>query len=123
MAQATLNAPQSGVIDSPTRVLWRVSQRNASCSSAQSQEDGVPFHATMEEELLAALFAADEALQEALTVHDDFQRIAEERRVDETSGHFVRTDRKVSYSFDCSDLIELTCTSATGKSERISCHT
>lgn len=57
----------------------------------------------MEEEPLAALSAADDALQEALRIHNDFQRIVEERRADETGSRFVSTDRKVNYSFDCAD--------------------
>jgi hypothetical protein len=51
---------------------------------------------TVEEELLAALVATDEALQESLRVYDDMELVARERQAEELSQRFVSTGRKVS---------------------------
>jgi hypothetical protein len=67
----------------------------------QLREDGSPVELTVEEELLAALVAADEVLQEALRVYDNLEKVAMERQAEELSRRFVSTDRKVGHILNC----------------------
>jgi hypothetical protein len=53
---------------------------------------------TAEENLLAALLTANEALLEALRVHDDLERVALEQQAEEWSKKETRIDYVVSRS-------------------------
>lgn len=53
----------------------------------------------MEEQLLAALLAANAELLEALKQWDDLNRVAIERKVEDRSKREVRMDRRVSLRF------------------------
>lgn len=69
---------------------------NGSYPSLQFQEDEPPAESTVEEELLAALLAANGVLQEALRSYDDLERVAVERQAEEISRRDVKMDRRVS---------------------------
>jgi len=58
-----------------------------------------PVELTMEEQLLAALLAANAELLEALKQWDDLNRVAIERKVEDRSKREVRMDRRVSLWF------------------------
>lgn len=58
-----------------------------------------PVELTMEEQLLAALLAANAELLEALKQWDDLNRVAIERKVEDRSKREVRMDRRVSLRF------------------------
>lgn len=58
--------------------------------------EDVPDELTVEEELLAALLDANEALVAALRIYDDLARVATERATEEKSRREVRMDRRVS---------------------------
>lgn len=59
--------------------------------------EDVPDELTTEEELLAALLDANEALVAALRMHDDLARVATERATEEKSRKEVKMDRRVSF--------------------------
>lgn len=67
---------------------------NGSYPNLLSREDESPTALTVEEELLAALLAANEALLEALRLYDDLERVAVEREAEEISRRDVRMDRR-----------------------------
>lgn len=58
--------------------------------------EDAPDELTAEEELLAALLDANEALMAALQMYDDLARVATERATEEKSKKEVRMDRRVS---------------------------
>ena len=66
---------------------------NGSYPNLHSREDESPTELTVEEELLAALLVANEALLEALRLYDDLERVAIERETEELSRRDVRMDR------------------------------
>ncbi|KAG6330170.1 hypothetical protein ID866_8918 [Astraeus odoratus] len=66
--------------------------------------DQPPNELTVEEELLAALLDANEALVGALRMYDDLARIAMEKAAEERSRREVRMSRRVSYSSGCSKM-------------------
>jgi hypothetical protein len=65
---------------------------------------------TVEEELLAALVAADETLQEALMIYNNFESVAIEMQADGLSQQFVGADCEVGY------ILNYICTSRTHSS-------
>lgn len=67
---------------------------NGSYPNLHSREDESPTESTVEEELLAALLVANEALLEALRLYDDLERVAVEREAEELSRRDVRMDRR-----------------------------
>jgi hypothetical protein len=60
-----------------------------------------PTTLTVEENLLAALLGANEALLEALRVHDDLENMALEKEAEEWSGKGVGVDYAVSANLMC----------------------
>lgn len=62
--------------------------------------EDVPDQLTVEEELLAALLDANEALVGALRIYDDLARVATERATEEKSKREVRMDRRVGFNLD-----------------------
>jgi hypothetical protein len=60
---------------------------------------------TLEEEVLAALVTADEALQEALGVYDNLERLAIERKTEELSQRFVSKVSRMSIVSALQELI------------------
>jgi hypothetical protein len=65
--------------------------------TASRGSDDEPVELTAEEQLLAALLAANEELLEALRVYDDLERVGAERMVEERSRKEVREDRTVRF--------------------------
>jgi len=68
--------------------------------------EDAPNQLTVEEELLAALLDANEALVAALRMYDDLARVATERATEEKSRKDVKMDRQVGISF-CSGFISI----------------
>lgn len=68
--------------------------------------EDVPDELTVEEELLAALLDAHEALVGALGMYDDLARVATERATEEKSRREVKMDRRVSSPL-CSCFISI----------------
>lgn len=60
-----------------------------------NKSDG-PQESTIEEQLLAALLAANEELLEVLKQYDDLERVAMERKAEDRSRREVKMDRRVS---------------------------
>lgn len=52
---------------------------------------------TVEEKLLAALLGANAELLEALTLYEDLERVAEERKAEDRSRKETRMDRRVRF--------------------------
>lgn len=63
-----------------------------------SSSDDSPVEQTVEEQLLAALLAANEQLLEALRVYEDLERVAMERKAEDRSRRDVRMDRQVQWT-------------------------
>ncbi|EGN94845.1 hypothetical protein SERLA73DRAFT_187914 [Serpula lacrymans var. lacrymans S7.3] len=81
--------------------------------------DDSPVESTVEEDLLAALLAANESLLEALRVYDDLERIAFERVAEERSRREVRLDRRQQHQLLNGDyLIQQQSHSSYGGSSR-----
>jgi hypothetical protein len=94
--RANVDAQRSRSVESSFQLNRRPSQTGPGRRNMQTREDGSPIDLTIEEELLAALVATDEALQEALRVYDNLERVAKERQAEELSQRFVSTERRVS---------------------------
>jgi hypothetical protein len=92
--RANVDAQRSRSAESLSQLNRRPSQTGR--RTMQTREDGSPIDLTIEEELLAALVATDEALQEALRVYDNLERVAKERQAEELSRRFVSMERRVS---------------------------
>lgn len=58
-----------------------------------------PAELTIEEQLLAALLGANAELMEALRQHEDMERIAKERKVEERSKREVRRELRVCWLY------------------------
>jgi len=95
--RANSDAQRSRSAESLFQLNRRPSQTGPGRRATQTREDGSPNDLTIEEELLAALVATDEALQEALRVYDNLEKVAKERQAEELSRRFVSTERRVSY--------------------------
>lgn len=77
-----------------TRSVTHGSQQDLTLANMED----APNELTIEEELLAALLDANEALIAALRMYDDLARVAAERATEEKSRREVRMDRRVSFS-------------------------
>lgn len=95
---ASAGAERSRQAKGPPSNLRTPSHTNGSFPSLQSREDDSPIELTIEEELLAALLASNEALLEALRLYDDLERVAVERQAEEISRRDVKMDRRVCCS-------------------------
>jgi hypothetical protein len=94
--RANVDAQRSRSPESLSQLNRRPSQTGPGRRTIQTREDGSPIDLTIEEDLLAALVATDEALQEALRVYDNLERVAKERQAEELSRRFVSMERRVS---------------------------
>jgi hypothetical protein len=92
-------------MESPFQLGRRSSQSSSNRRNMTLREGSPLTDLTLEEEVLAALVTADEALQEALGVYDNLERLAIERKTEELSQRFVS---RVSRMSIVSALQELT---------------
>ncbi|KAH7924445.1 hypothetical protein BV22DRAFT_1013288 [Leucogyrophana mollusca] len=73
----------------------RKSRNHASHPEESSPNSDSPTESTVEEDLLAALLAANEALFEALRMYDEFEQLALEKATEERSRREIRRGRQV----------------------------
>uniref|UniRef100_A0A8H8CFZ1 VHS domain-containing protein n=1 Tax=Psilocybe cubensis TaxID=181762 RepID=A0A8H8CFZ1_PSICU len=67
---------------------------NTAAVNGKATDPPPPLDATIEEQLLAALLAANAELMEALKVYDDLKRVALERRIEDQSRRDARSARR-----------------------------
>lgn len=94
---ASAGAERSRVEKIALQHTRRHSLTHGSPEPSVADTEGLPDELTTEEELLAALLDAHEALVAALGMHDDLARVAAERAAEEKSKREVKMDRRVSF--------------------------
>jgi hypothetical protein len=115
---ASAGAERSRLANGSPQKVRTALQNNGSYPSLQSREDEAPSELTVEEELLAALLAANEKLLEALGVYDDLERVGVERQAEEISRRDVKMDRRQLQYQDNGGQLELPQPNAGGSSSR-----